>query len=62
MALLHCGISYPMPVEDVNLAAMDTMRQAFQLPVGYSDHTLGITVPISAAAGGQGDRETFYPG
>lgn len=52
VALLHCGISYPMPVEDVNLAAMDTMRQAFQLPVGYSDHTLGITVPISAAARG----------
>lgn len=52
VVLLHCGISYPMPVEDVNLAAMDTLRQAFQLPVGYSDHTLGITVPISAAARG----------
>ena len=50
--LLHCGISYPMPVEDVNLAAMDTIGQAFQIPVGYSDHTLGITVPISAAARG----------
>lgn len=50
--LLHCGICYPMPVEDVNLAAMDTMRQAFQFPVGYSDHTLGITVPISAVARG----------
>lgn len=50
--LLHCGISYPMPVEDVNLAAMGTMRQAFLLPIGYSDHTLGITVPISAVARG----------
>ncbi|HLV10338.1 MAG TPA: N-acetylneuraminate synthase [Halanaerobiales bacterium] len=50
--LLHCGISYPMPVEDVNLAAMDTMGQAFQLPIGYSDHTLGISVPISAVARG----------
>ncbi|WP_286170386.1 pseudaminic acid synthase [Halocella sp. SP3-1] len=50
--LLHCGISYPMPVEDVNLAAMDTISQAFQVPVGYSDHTLGITVPVCAVARG----------
>ncbi|MDI3546985.1 MAG: hypothetical protein PWR10_637 [Halanaerobiales bacterium] len=50
--LLHCGISYPMPVEDVNLAAMDTMSQAFQVPVGYSDHTMGITVPVAAVARG----------
>lgn len=52
VVLLHCGISYPMPVEEVNLAAMDTMKQAFQLPIGYSDHTLGITVPIAAVARG----------
>ncbi|MDA8233936.1 MAG: pseudaminic acid synthase [Clostridia bacterium] len=50
--LLHCGISYPMPIEQVNLAAMDTMRQAFQVPIGYSDHTLGITVPVAAVARG----------
>jgi len=51
-ALLHCGISYPMPMDEVNLAAMDTLRQAFQVPVGYSDHTPGITVPIAAVARG----------
>ena len=50
--LLHCGISYPMPVGEVNLAAMDTMKSAFQLPVGYSDHTLGIAIPIAAVARG----------
>ena len=50
--LLHCAINYPPCFESVNLAAMDTMRQAFQVPVGYSDHTLGITVPIAAVARG----------
>ena len=51
-ALLHCGISYPMPLRDVNLAVMDTLNTAFQVPVGYSDHSLGITVSIAAAARG----------
>ena len=50
--LLHCGISYPLPLADVNLAVMDTLRMAFQVPVGYSDHTLGITVPLAAVARG----------
>lgn len=50
--LLHCGINYPLDYKDVNLKAMDTIKQAFQVPVGYSDHTLGITVPISVAARG----------
>jgi len=50
--LLHCGVGYPLRVEDVNLAAMDTLRQAFPYPVGYSDHTLGITIPIAAVARG----------
>ncbi len=52
VVLLHCGISYPMPLQDVNLAVMDTLETAFQVPVGYSDHTLGITVPVAAAARG----------
>ncbi|TDX58933.1 pseudaminic acid synthase [Orenia marismortui] len=60
LALLHCGINYPMPMEDVNLAAMDTMKQAFQVPVGYSDHTLGITVPIAAVARGAKVIEKHY--
>jgi len=48
--LLHCAINYPPRFEDVNLRAMDTMRKAFQLPVGYSDHTTGIAADIAAVA------------
>ena len=58
--LLHCGISYPMPFDEVHLAAMDTMRQAFQLPVGYSDHTAGVTVPLAAVARGANMIEKHY--
>jgi pseudaminic acid synthase len=52
IALLHCAINYPSKFENVNLSAMDTMAQAFQVPIGYSDHTPGITVPIAAVARG----------
>jgi len=52
IALLHCAINYPSKYESVNLAAMDTMAQAFQVPIGYSDHTPGISVPIAAVARG----------
>lgn len=50
ITLLHCNTEYPTPYEDVNLRAMLEMRERFSLPVGYSDHTLGIAVPIAAAA------------
>lgn len=50
--LLHCNTEYPTPFEDVNLKAMETMRTVFGKEVGYSDHTLGIEVPIAAAAMG----------
>ena len=50
ITLLHCTTEYPAPYEDVNLNAMITMRNEFHLPVGYSDHTQGIGVPIAAAA------------
>lgn len=50
VTLLHCTTQYPAPLEAVNLRAMDLMADAFGLPVGYSDHTLGITVPIAAVA------------
>ena len=50
IVLLHCNTEYPTPFEDVNLRAMQTMRNAFGLEVGYSDHTKGIEVPIAAAA------------
>ncbi len=52
VTLLHCVTQYPAPVESVNLRAMETMRQAFGLPVGYSDHTLGIEMSIAAVARG----------
>lgn len=48
--LLHCNTEYPTPFEDVNLSAMKTMKEAFKLEVGYSDHTKGIEVPIAAVA------------
>jgi len=48
--LLHCNTEYPTPMVDVNLKAMLTMSEAFKLEIGYSDHTLGIEVPIAAAA------------
>jgi len=50
ITLLHCTTSYPAPIDGVNLTAMETLRCAFKLPVGYSDHTEGITIPIAAAA------------
>lgn len=48
--ILHCTNSYPCPPKDVNLKAMLTLRKELNLPIGYSDHTLGITVPIMATA------------
>lgn len=48
--LLHCVSNYPAKIEDVNLRAMETLKQAFKLPIGFSDHTLGITAPIAAVA------------
>lgn len=48
--LLHCVSSYPAKVEDINLRAMETLKCAFKLPVGLSDHTLGITIPVAAVA------------
>lgn len=50
VSLLHCTSDYPAPLEDVNLRAMVTVGDAFGLPVGYSDHTRGIAIPIAAAA------------
>lgn len=48
--LLHCVSNYPADPSDVNLRAMNTLAAAFNVPVGYSDHTMGIEVPIAAAA------------
>lgn len=52
VCLLHCTTEYPAPFDEVNLKAMDTMRSAFDLPVGFSDHTPGIAVALAAVARG----------
>lgn len=52
IALMHCTTSYPCPFENVNLKAMETLKNEFGLTVGYSDHTLGVEVPIAAVAMG----------
>lgn len=60
ITLLHCTTNYPTPMEDVNLKAMQTMRDAFGLEVGYSDHTQGIEVPVAAVALGAAVIEKHF--
>lgn len=50
LTVLHCTTEYPTPFSDVNLKAMQTMREELGVQVGYSDHTKGIEVPIAAVA------------
>lgn len=52
VTLLHCTTEYPAPAEQINLRAIDTMRAAFGLPVGYSDHSLGTAIALAAVARG----------
>lgn len=52
VTLLHCTTNYPCPMEEVNLRAMQTLRDAFKCKVGYSDHTMGLEVSIAAVAMG----------
>lgn len=52
VAILHCGIDYPLNFEDVNLLAMKTIRDHFGVITGYSDHTSGISVPLAVVARG----------
>jgi N,N'-diacetyllegionaminate synthase len=58
--VLHCNTEYPTRVEDVNLRAMETIRRTFNIEVGYSDHTLGIEVPIAAVAMGAAVIEKHF--
>ena len=60
ISLLHCNTEYPTPYEDVNLLAMNQMREVFNKQVGYSDHTVGIEVPISAVALGAAIIEKHF--
>jgi len=48
VTVLHCTTEYPAPLDDINLKAINTIRSAFNLNVGYSDHSEGILVPIAA--------------
>lgn len=60
VTLLHCVTQYPAPAAAVNLRAMDTMAEAFGLPVGYSDHTLGTDIAVAAAARGATTIEKHF--
>ncbi len=50
ITILHCNTEYPSPIKDVNLLAIKVLKRKFDVKVGYSDHTLGTEVPISAVA------------
>lgn len=50
ITVLHCNTEYPTPMYDVNLRAMQTIAKRFNVNVGYSDHTIGIEIPIAAVA------------
>lgn len=60
MIILHCNTEYPTPMEDVNLKAMFHIQRELGVAVGYSDHTLGIEVPIAAVALGASVIEKHF--
>jgi len=60
VTLLHCTTEYPAPLDEINLAAMASMASCFGLPVGYSDHSEGIAVPVAAVAMGAGIIEKHF--
>ena len=60
VTILHCYAVYPTAYEDAHLRVMDTLRHAFHKPVGFSDHSLGIALPIAAAALGASVIEKHF--
>ena len=50
IVLLHCITNYPSRIAEMNLMAINTLKHAFKLPAGLSDHTTGLTIPIAAVA------------
>lgn len=60
LCILHCNTEYPTPLKDVNLRAMLTIRNAFGVDVGYSDHTVGIDIPVAAVALGASVIEKHF--
>ena len=61
ISLLHCNTEYPTPMQDVNLKAMQEIKDAIGVKVGYSDHTQGIEVPIAAVALGPDHKASLEP-
>ena len=60
LTILHCNTEYPTPMKDVNLQAMITIRNELGVKVGYSDHTLGIEIPVAAVALGASIIEKHF--
>lgn len=60
ITILHCNTEYPTPMNDVNLKAMLSIQQEFGTDIGYSDHTLGIEVPVAAVALGASVIEKHF--
>ena len=60
ITLLHCTTEYPAPVSEVNLRAIEEMRELFRVETGYSDHTEGITIPVAAVALGASVIEKHF--
>jgi N,N'-diacetyllegionaminate synthase len=60
VTLLHCTTEYPAPYAEVNLKALGTLKEKFNLPVGYSDHTKGIEIPVAAVAMGAAVIEKHF--
>jgi N,N'-diacetyllegionaminate synthase len=60
IVMLHCNTEYPTPLEDVNLLAMVTLKALFNIDVGYSDHTLGVEVPVAAVTLGASVIEKHF--
>lgn len=60
ITVLHCNTEYPTPFSDVNLLSMNSIKEKFNVDIGYSDHTLGIEVPIAAVALGASVIEKHF--
>ncbi len=60
VALLHCVIGYPPPITDINLRVITTLKRAFNVPVGYSDHSMSVSLPAAAVAVGACIIEKHY--
>lgn len=60
VTVLHCNTEYPTPMVDVNLSAMLSIKDSLKVPIGYSDHTLGIEIPIAAVALGASIIEKHF--